>query len=100
MEAQQIIKKPLMTEKSYAGIANKVYTFEVDKRANKIQIKQAVESIFDVQVEKVNTVLVKGHRKEQNTKAGRTVGRTSDYKKAIVILKDSSKSIAFFDSLS
>ena len=100
MEANNIIVKPLLTEKSYAGIANKVYTFVVAKNAGKIEIKKAVEELFDVKVEKVNTVIVKGHKKVQNTKAGRTVGKTSDYKKAIVTLTADSKTIAFFDSLS
>lgn len=100
MNAEQIIIKPLLTEKSYAGIANKVYSFVVAKSANKIEIKKAVEQLFGVQVESVNTVVVKGHKKVQNTKAGRTEGRTSDYKKAIVTLKEGSKTIAFFDSLS
>lgn len=100
MEANKIIIKPLLTEKSYSGIQNKIYTFVVAKNAGKIEIKKAVEELFGVQVEKVNVVNVKGQKKTQNTKAGRTVGKTSDYKKAVVILKDSSKSIAFFDSLS
>ena len=100
MEAYEIIRKPLLTEKSYVGIQNKVYTFVVDKRATKTEIKKAVEKIFNVEVEKVNTVNVKGQTKVQNTKAGRTVGKTSDYKKAIVTLKESSKPIAFFESLS
>ena len=100
MDAYEVIKKPLLTEKSYAGIANKVYAFVVDKKATKVDIKRAVEKLFDVKVEKVNTVVVKGHRKFQNTKAGRTEGKTSDYKKAIVTLTKESKTIAFFDSLS
>ena len=100
MESYEIIRKPLLTEKSYAQIQNKVYTFVVDKRATKTEIKKAVENIFNVEVEKVNTVNVKGQTKTQNTKAGRTVGRTSDYKKAIVTLKANSKPIAFFESLS
>ena len=100
MEAYEIIRKPLLTEKSYTGIQNKVYTFVCDKRATKTEIKKAVEKMFSVEVEKVNTVNVKGHTKVQNTKAGRTVGKTSDYKKAIVTLKESSKPIAFFESLS
>lgn len=95
-----IIKKPLMSEKSYANVQNKIYTFIVDKNANKIQIRQAVEEIFNVQVAKVNTLIVKGHEKSQNTKSGRTIGRTSDYKKAIVTLTKDSKPIAFFESLS
>ena len=100
MEAYEIIKKPLLTEKSYVGIQNKVYSFIVDKRATKTEIKKAVETIFNVEVKKVNTVNVKGQTKSQNTKAGRTVGKTSDYKKAIVSLKENSKPIAFFESLS
>ena len=78
MEANKIIIKPLLTEKSYSGIANKVYTFVVAKNAGKVEIKKAVEELFGVQVEKVNTVNVKGKKKTQNTKAGRTVGKTSD----------------------
>lgn len=100
MKTYEIIKKPLLSEKSYAGIANKIYTFIVDKNANKIEIKDAVEKAFNVKVDRVNTLVVKGHEKSQNTKTGRTVGRTSDYKKAIVKLKSDSKPIAFFESLS
>ena len=100
MRAHDIIKRPILTEKSYAGIANKIYTFEVAKEANKVQIRKAVEEIFSVSVESVNTVSVKGHKKSQNTKQGRTVGKTNDYKKAVVTLKADSKPIAFFESLS
>ena len=100
MEAYKIIKKPLLTENSYAGIANKVYTFVVDKKATKVDVKIAVEQAFGVEVKSVNTVNVKGHKKSQNTRAGRTVGKTSDFKKAIVTLKETSKPIAFFESLS
>lgn len=99
MKNFDIIKRPLMSEKSYGNIPNKIYTFVVDKYANKIEIKKAVEEIFEVQVEKVNTVLMKGTSKSQNTKSGRVTGRTSDYKKAIVTLKKDSKPIAFFESL-
>ena len=100
MEASEIIVRPLLTEKSYSGIQNKTYTFVVNKNANKIQIAKAVEEMFKVEVKKVNTVMVKGHKKSQNTKQGRTVGKTSDYKKAIVTLTEKSKPIAFFESLS
>ena len=100
MEAYSIIKKPLLTEKSYSGIQNKTYTFVVDKKATKTEIKKAVEQIFGVEVEKVNTMVVKGHEKSQNTRAGRTVGRTSDVKKAIVKLTEKSKPIDYFESLS
>lgn len=100
MKAQDIIIKPILTEKSYAGVANKVYTFKVAKSANKIEIKNAIEELFDVKVERVNTLNVKGKKRTQNTRQGRTVGKTSDYKKAVVKLTDDSKTIAFFDSLS
>ena len=99
MKAEDIIIKPILTEKSYKGIANKVYTFKVAKQANKIEIRKAVEQLFDVKVEKVNTINVKGREKSQNTNQGRTVGKTSDYKKAIVTLTKDSKTIGFFDSL-
>ena len=100
MNAYDIIKKPLLSEKSYSQISEKIYTFVVDKTATKVDIRNAVEKIFDVKVEKVNTMIVKGKEKSQNTKKGRTVGKTSDYKKAIVTLKKDSKPIAFFESLS
>ena len=96
MEARDIIIRPVLTEKSYAGIQSKKYVFEVDKKATKTQIKNAVEQIFDVKVEKVNTVNVDGKLKRQ----GRTQGYTADYKKAYVKLTADSKSIEFFDSLS
>ena len=100
MNAYEIIKKPLLSEKSYSKIGEKIYTFVVDKNATKVDIRNAVEQIFNVQVEKVNTMIVKGHEKSQNTKNGRTVGKTSDFKKAIVTLKKDSKPIAFVESLS
>ncbi len=99
MKAQEIILEPIMTEKSYAGIPNKVYTFKVATAANKIEIKKAVEELFEVQVARVNTITVKGKEKSRNTKNGRVTGRTSDYKKAVVFLKPESKAIAFFESL-
>ncbi len=96
MAAHDIIIKPLLSEKSYAGIKDKKYYFIVAKDANKTQIKLAIEEIFGVQVEKVNTAIVGGKLKRQ----GRYAGYTSDYKKAAVQLKKDSKSIEFFDSLS
>ena len=99
MEAQKIILEPILTEKSYAGIPNKVYTFKVATDANKIEIKKAVEELFEVQVERVNTVNCRGKLKTRNTRRGQVVGSTSAYKKAIVFLKPESKAIAFFESL-
>ena len=100
MEANEVIIRPILTEKSYSGIQNKIYSFVVNKKSNKVEIAQAVEKMFNVEVAKGNTIVVKGHKKSQNTKQGRTVGRTSDYKKAIVTLTEKSKPIAFFESLS
>ena len=99
MEAEKIILKPILTEKAYAGIQNKIYTFEVALDANKVEIKKAVEKLFEVQVARVNTVTIKGKTKTRNTKNGKVYGKTSDYKKAIVFLKPESKAIAFFESL-
>ena len=92
---REVILRPLLTEKSYATIKDKRYTFVVAKDANKTEIKLEIEKRFDVQVEKVNTLNCHGKLKRM----GRTQGYTSDYKKAIVTLKKDSKSIAFFDSL-
>ncbi len=96
MLAQDIIIKPLLTEKGYDGIADKKYTFIVAKSANKTQIKLAIEKLFGVQVKSVNTVNCKGKLKRM----GRNEGYTPDYKKAVVQLKEDSKTIEFFDSLS
>lgn len=93
--ARDIILKPVITEKSMAGIAEKKYTFKVAKDANKIEIAKACEEIFDVKVEKVNTVNCRGHLKRQ----GRTQGYTSSWKKAIVKLAEDSKGIEFFESM-
>ena len=96
MNAYDIIKKPLISEKSYAGIADKKYVFVVDVNADKKQVKAAVEKAFDgVKVEKVNIVNVDGKYKRQ----GRTEGFTAKYKKAYVKLTADSKAIAFFESL-
>ena len=92
---REVILRPLLTEKSYATIKDKKYTFVVAKDANKTEIKLEVERRFDVQVDKVNTLNCHGKLKRM----GRTQGYTSDYKKAVVTLKKDSKSIAFFDSL-
>ncbi|MCL2848205.1 MAG: 50S ribosomal protein L23 [Firmicutes bacterium] len=95
MDAYQIIKKPILTEKSYAGIPLKKYTFSVDVKATKTQIKKAVEELFSVKVDKVNTINVAGKYKRQ----GRNEGYTSKYKKAFVTLKEGEKAIAFFEGL-
>ena len=96
MVAHDIIIKPILSEKSYADIANKKYYFKVAKNATKTQIKSAVEEIFKVKVASVNTMNVYGKIKRQV----RNQGLTGSYKKAIVQLSSDSKSIEFFDSLS
>ena len=93
--AQDIILKPVITEASMQGIANKKYTFQVAKDANKIEIAKAVAELFGVKVAKVNTINVNGKYRRQGIKGG----YTPDWKKAIVTLTEDSKSIEFFDSM-
>ncbi|MDR1778306.1 MAG: 50S ribosomal protein L23 [Clostridiales Family XIII bacterium] len=90
-----VIIKPIISEKSMADAQAKKYTFKVAVGANKTEVKQAVEEIFGVTVDKVNVMNYKGKVKRQ----GRNVGRTSSWKKAIVTLKKDSKEIEFFSSL-
>ena len=82
MMAEDIIIAPVVTEKSSDGIGEGKYTFKVNKKATKIDIKRAVEKLFEVKVLDVNTVTVKGKEK----RVGRNVGKTSDWKKAIVTI--------------
>ena len=96
MNAYDIIKKPLLSEKSYSGISEKRYAFIVDKNATKYEIKAAVEQAFGVKVAKVNTVNYDGKLKRM----GRNEGRRPAYKKAYVKLTEDSKAIEFFESLS
>ena len=90
-----IIQKPIITEKSMSGMQGKVYAFKVAVDANKIEIKDAVEKIFGVEVEKVTTVNCKGKEK----RVGVHTGFTAKSKKAYVKLTDSSKTIEFFDGM-
>ncbi len=90
-----IILRPIMTEKAYNGFEGKRYVFQVALDANKIEIKQAVEAVFDVKVESVNTLRTLGKIKRQ----GRYSGRTPEIKKAYVTLKKDSKTIEFFDGM-
>ncbi|MCF6463451.1 50S ribosomal protein L23 [Clostridium sp. Cult1] len=90
-----IIIKPIITEESMNDMAYKKYTFKVDKRANKSEIKKAVEKIFDVKVEKVNTMNMLGKEKRM----GVHVGRRPSWKKAIVTLTEDSKAIEFFEGM-
>ena len=90
-----IIIRPVLTEKSYDGMADKKYAFEVAIGANKTEIKKAIETIFDVKVESVNTMRIEGKLKRQ----GRTQGRRPERKKAYVKLTEDSKPIAFFEGM-
>ena len=93
---QDIVLRPVITEKSMAGIRQRKYTFRVAKTANKIEIGKAVEELFPgTKVAKVNTMSVRGRAKRQ----GRYLGRTPSWKKAIVTLAENSKGIEFFESM-
>lgn len=91
--AYEIIKRPIITEKSMSNVENKVYTFEVDKKANKTHIKLAIEELYDVKVEKVNVV----NAKPRPRRVGKYAGYKSAFKKAIVTLKADSNEITSFE---
>ena len=93
--AQDIILRPIITEESMLGTAEKKYTFSVAKTANKIEIAKAVEELFNVKVAKVNTINCLGKLRRQ----GMSQGFTASWKKAIVTLTEDSKTIEFFDGL-
>ncbi|MGJ1203716.1 50S ribosomal protein L23 [Sphingobacterium lactis] len=95
----EIIKKPILTEKA-SLLTEKLnrYSFKVDHRANKIQIKNAVEQMFGVTVVSVNTAVVAGKAKSRYTKAGFVSGRSPKYKKAIITVKDG-ETIDFYSTL-
>lgn len=91
-----VIEKPIITEKSMAGMADKKYTFLVHPEANKKMIKEAVEKMFDgAKVKSVNTINVPGKKKRR----GRIVGYTAKAKKAVVTLTPESKDIELFSGL-
>ena len=93
--AQDIIIKPIITEESMKGAAERKYTFQVAKDANKIEIAKAVEELFGVEVSKVNTISVRGKFRRQ----GRVGGYTASSKKAVITLTESSKGIEFFEGM-
>ena len=83
--AKRILIKPIITEKSSAQTeAANQYTFMVDKKANKTEIKRAIEKLYSVSIESVNTIIVPSKKKVRNTKSGMQRGTKSAYKKAIV----------------
>ena len=93
--AQDIILKPVITEKSMDGLQVGKYTFKVAKDATKPEIKKAVEKLFGVEVDKVTTMNVRGKMK----RLGRYQGMTASWKKAIVTLTEDSKAIEFFEGM-
>ena len=94
MDARDIIKRPVITERSTDLMAEKKYTFEVNTKANKTQVKDAVEEVFGVEVEKVNIMNYKGKFKRM----GRFGGYTNKRRKAIVKLTTDSKEIEIFEA--
>jgi large subunit ribosomal protein L23 len=90
-----VIVRPIVTENSMMQTSERKYTFEVLKDANKTEIRKAVEEVFGVKVEQVNTLHVRGKLKRQ----GRTQGYTRNWKKAIVKLTADSKTIEFFEGM-
>lgn len=91
MRPEDIIIKPIVTEKSNDGLQEGKYTFKVNKKATKIDIARAVEKLFDVKVLKVNTLTIKGKEK----RVGVHVGKTSDWKKAIVTIETNPSDIKY-----
>lgn len=91
----EIIKRPLITEQSVDAMEERKYTFEVSKDATKEEIKKAIEHVFGVKVERVNTQNVMGKLKRQ----GMTQGRRPSWKKAVVKLTEDSETIEFFEGM-
>ena len=95
LSPHDIIVKPIVTERSMDDMSEKKYTFKVYKKANKVQIKNAVEEVFGVKVKKVYTMNMIGKKKRM----GKFMGKRSDWKKAIVKLTEESKEIQFFEGI-
>lgn len=94
-DARDIIRKPLISEKSTAMMEELKYAFRVDPKANKVEIKKAVEELFKVKVKDVNTLHITGKMKRM----GAHIGRRPSWKKAIVTLEEGSKPIEIFEGL-
>ncbi|MBL4936145.1 50S ribosomal protein L23 [Clostridium sp. YIM B02515] len=90
-----IIRRPVITEKSMASMTDKKYTFIVDVHANKTMVKKAVEDVFGVTVDEVKIMNILG----KNKRVGVHFGKRPDYKKAIVKLTADSKTIEFFEGM-
>ncbi len=95
----ELLNRPVVTEK-YTKLGEKLnkYAFIVDKNANKLEIKKAVEEMYDVEVVDVNTMVYKGKKRNRYTKSGVITGRTNAFKRAIVTLKEGD-SIDFFSNI-
>jgi large subunit ribosomal protein L23 len=95
----EILKKPILTEKATA-LNEKFnrFAFKVDHRANKLQIKGAIEKMYGVNIQAINTMVVFGKTKSRNTKAGMVSGNAAKYKKAIVTLRDG-ETIDFYSNI-
>ena len=95
----EILKKPILTEKA-SILTEKLnrFSFKVDHRANKLEIKQAIEKMYGVNIQAINTMVVFGKSKSRNTKAGVVSGHAPKYKKAIVTLKDG-ETIDFYSNI-
>ena len=96
MNAYDIIKRPVITEQSMEGVADKKYVLMVDINASKTEIKAAVEEIFGVKVAKINTIRMQGKAKRTGSYPA---GKRADYKKAVVTLTADSKTIEFFEGM-
>ncbi len=94
MNGREVIRRPLITEKSMGGLRDGRYTFEVALRANKVEIRKAVEEIWSVRVTAVRTMICHG----KSRRVGRSEGRRPDWKKAMVTLRDGDR-IEFFEGL-
>lgn len=94
-DPRDIIKRPIITEQSLEQTSEKKYTFEVDVKANKTEIKDAIEAIFEVKVDKVNTI----NSKPKYKRVGRHAGYTNRRKKAVVKLTTDSKDIQIFEGV-
>ena len=98
--SREVLKRPLVTEKLSEQMADGHYAFIVDIRANKVEIRKAVQERFpDVEIKEVRTLIVRGKRRRMITRGSSREGRTSSYKKAIVTLKPGSEQIDFFSSI-
>ena len=96
MNIYQILKRPILTEKTDYQRDDRQYVFEVDRRANKIQIKEAVEALFDVQVVSVNTMIMKPKRRQMGRK---TIVTEPAWKRAVVTLAPGERIQEFFEGV-